>query len=156
MPKPKPAAPVVAARALASPRPARTRRPQPATRGQKLALAVGGVGCFMLLLSVWECTVALNHLTGLPLLLACLLAVGVDVGLVLTCVGSVVAETPEAKSWCNVYVKVAILLSVALNAAAAAAHADGLMKLVAVPVGGLVPVLIYVSERVAGTLWVGK
>jgi hypothetical protein len=41
-------------------------------------LVVGGVGCFVLSLSLWHCTEALSVLISSPPALAFLLAVGID------------------------------------------------------------------------------
>lgn len=124
---------------------------------EKLALIVGGVGTFVLMLSVWECTTALHSLTGMPILLAGLLAIGIDLGMVATEMAAIVAQQgSDAYKWAERYIALAVGLSVVLNAAAAAAHADGWLKLVAVPVGGVVPVFVYIAGRVAGALWTGK
>jgi hypothetical protein len=47
-----------------------------------MAVAVGGVGVALLVLSVWHCTEALAVLTGTPTVLSVLLAVGIDCGMV--------------------------------------------------------------------------
>jgi hypothetical protein len=125
--------------------------------GQCLALLVGGVGTFVLALSVWECTTALHSLTGMPPMLAGLLAVGIDLGMVATEMAAIVSDkASDAYRWAERYIGLAVGLSVVLNAAAAAAHATGWLVLVAVPVGGVVPVFVYIAGRVAGALWTGK
>ena len=124
---------------------------------QKLALAVGGVGAFVLLLSVWECTSALNKLTGMPLFLASLLACGIDFGMVVSEMAAVVGEKgKDSHKWAERYIALAVGLSVVLNAAAAASHATGWLVAAAVLVGGMVPVLVYIAGRTAGSLWTGK
>ncbi len=130
----------------------RRARPQ-----KRLAVAVGGVGTFVLFLSVWECTTALNALTGMPYVLAGLLAIGIDVGMVTTEMASV-ASTKEsnAHTWAERYIALAVGLSIVLNAAAAGFHAEGLWVLAAVPVGGVVPVFVFVAGRTAGSLYTGK
>jgi hypothetical protein len=141
---------------------ARPRKPQRARRSkvkpqQRPALLVGGVGAFVLLLSVWECCSGLHALTGMPYALASLLAVGIDLGMVTTEMAAVVSpKGTDAHWWAERYIWLAVGLSVVLNAAAAASHAEGCLKAVAVAVGGVVPVLVYVAGRVAGGLWTGK
>jgi hypothetical protein len=133
------------------------KRVRPALSAQqRLALAVGGVGCFVLLLSVWECTLALNSLTGLPLPLAGLLAVGIDFGMVVSELASVVSQQEQkARLWAERYVGLAVALSVVLNSVAAASHTTGWMVVVALAVGGVVPVLVYIAGRTAGSLSTG-
>ena len=134
----------------------KSRRPKVKPH-QKLALAVGGVGAFVLLLSVWECTAALNELTGMPIFLAGLLAVGIDLGMVVSEMAAVVGEKEkDSHKWAERYIALAVGLSVVLNAAAAASHASGWMVAVAVPVGGVVPAFVYIAGRTAGSLWTGK
>jgi hypothetical protein len=124
---------------------------------QKLAMAVGGVACFLLILSVWDCTAALNQLTGMPYLLAALMAVGIDLGMVVTELASVVSpKKSKARGWAEAYVHLAVGLSVCLNAAAAAGHAEGWLILAAAPVGGSIPIFVYVAGRTAGSLWTRK
>src|SRR4051812_18131512 len=136
----------------------RKSKPRPKVKPQqRLALLVGGVGAFVLLLSVWECCTALHTLTGMPYVLAGLLAVGIDLGMCVCEMAAVVsAKGTDAHLWGERYIGLAVALSVVLNAAAAAAHAEGWMKAVAVGVGGVVPVLVYIAGRVAGGLWTGK
>jgi len=55
----------------------------------------GRLGCFVLLLSVWHCTEALQSLTGSPFALSVLLAVGVDLGMVACEVGSIIGQNPD-------------------------------------------------------------
>ena len=51
---------------------------------RRLAGAAGAVGVFLLALSLWHCSAAIASLTGAALLLAVLLAVGIDGGLVVS------------------------------------------------------------------------
>jgi hypothetical protein len=64
---------------------------------QRLALVVGGVGCFVLSLSLWHCTEALSVVTGSPPALAFLLAVGIDCGLVACEVNGILADRGEGR-----------------------------------------------------------
>jgi hypothetical protein len=124
---------------------------------RKLALAVGGVGAFVLFLSVWECTTALNSLTGMPYLLAGLLAIGIDLGMVVSEMAAVVAsKDQDAHLWAERYIGLSVGLSVVLNAAAAASHTSGLWIGAAIAVGGLIPVFVFVAGRTAGALYTGK
>lgn len=124
---------------------------------QKLALCVGGIAGFVLLLSVWECTTALASLTGMPLVLAGLLAIGIDCGMVASeIVASATIAGEESRKWAERYVGLAVALSVVLNAVSAASHGEGAWKLAGAAVGACVPILVYVAGRVAGACWQGK
>src|ERR1700691_761863 len=84
------------------------------TGTQKVSLCVGGLGCFVLLLSVWHCTEALQALTGSPFVLAVLLAIGIDLGMVACEIGAILGQG-NAKVWANRYIALAVLLSSILN-----------------------------------------
>ncbi len=124
---------------------------------QRMALAVGTVGAAVLALSVWDVTAALSALTGMPVVLAALLAIGIDCGMV-CCEGAAVLSAPssEAKRWADRYIGAAVGLSVLLNGFAAAQHAQGAAIYLAAAVGGCVPLLVYGLGRVAGALWTGR
>lgn len=132
-----------------------TRRPssrrQERTGRQRLALAVGAVGVAVLTLSLWHCTQALAVLTGSPIALAALLAIGIDAGMVVAELAAIIA-TGEAEKWASRYVITAVALSVGLNAFASASHAERYTALAAA-VGGVIPCLVYMLARVAGHLW---
>jgi hypothetical protein len=66
-------------------------------RAGRLSLAwlVGVAGVCLLLLSVWHCAHAIDHLTGCGLGLAILQAVGIDYGLVASEVAAIVAHEDE-------------------------------------------------------------
>ena len=121
------------------------------TGTQRVSLVVGGLGCFVLLLSVWHCTEALQSLTGSPFALAVLLAVGIDFGLVACEVGSIIGRG-KAKLWANRYIGLAVLLSSILNSYASGTHAEQMVWLAYV-VGTLIPVLVFILAKVAGYLW---
>jgi hypothetical protein len=118
---------------------------------QKIALGVGAVGCFVLALSVWHCTEALNILTGSPLFLAALLAIGIDVGMV-ACEMASILGSGEAKKWADRYIGLAVALSAILNSVASGSHATGFAFL-AYAVGACIPLLVFVLGKVAGHLW---
>jgi hypothetical protein len=146
----------------ASPSPkARTQAKAKQTRKiptrQKLALAVGSVGCFLLALSVFDCTLALNRVAGMPYVLATMMAVGIDVQMVISEMAAIhSAEGSKARGWAESYVHLAVALSFCLNAGAAASHAQGWFILAAIPVGGVIPVFVYIAGRTAGSLWTRK
>ncbi len=119
---------------------------------QRVALAVGVVGTSVLLLSVWHCTEALALLTGAPIILAMLLAVGIDCGLV-ACEVATVVGAPVAKLRARIYVGLAVALSAVLNAVASGQHAQEGFTLLAYAVGALVPVLVLLLGQVASHLW---
>lgn len=140
-----------------APRKSGKDKPTGFSPNQKLALAVGSIAGFVLLLSVWECTTALSALTGMPLALAGLLAVGIDCGMVASeIVASATIAGEEARKWAERYVGLAVALSVVLNAVSAASHGEGAWKLAGAAVGACVPILVYVAGRVAGACWQGK
>lgn len=121
------------------------------TARRRIALAVGGVGTFLLALSVWHCTEALAALTGSPIALALLLAVGIDCGMVACEVASLASAGP-ARRWADGYVAVAVALSALLNSWASGANATGSAWL-AYAVGALIPLLVFGLGKVAGHLW---
>lgn len=135
-------------------KPAKAKRParRHGLRGrQRIAVAVGGVGVFVLALSLWHCTQALATLTGSPIALAALLAIGIDAGMVVCELAAIVADG-EGQRWASRYVLAAVILSTCLNAFASAQHAERWTWLAAL-VGAAIPVLVYMLARVAGHLW---
>lgn len=137
----------------------RKAKPKPSavlTGHQRLALAVGGVAMFVLALSVWEVTVALNTLTGMPLVIAALMAIGIDCGMVVCEMAVIAAPETDAGKWGRRYIGAAVALSMLLNGLAATQHAEGWWVALAAPVGAIMPLLVYMAGRVAGSLWVGK
>ena len=132
-------------------KPSKSSRRQLCAR-QRVALAVGAVGTSVLLLSVWHCTEALTLLTGAPIVLAMLLAVGIDCGLV-ACEVATVVGAPVAKLRARIYVGLAVALSAVLNAVASGQHAQEGFTLLAYAVGALVPVLVLLLGQVASHLW---
>ncbi len=127
------------------------KKPEGYTLKQRIAFFVGGVACFVLLLSVWHCTEALAHLTGSPIFLAALLAIGIDFGMV-ACEVASIAGDGKAKDWADRYIVLAVVLSSGLNAFASAQHTDKLVWLAAI-VGGVIPVLVFILAKVAGHLY---
>ena len=130
--------------------PAKQRRTTLRSR-QKLALVVGSVGVSVLALSLWHCTAALATLTGSPLVLAGLLAIGIDAGMVVAELAHIAADG-DARKWAGRYVATAVALSVGLNAFASMAHAERWLWLAAI-VGAVIPLLVYMLFRIAGHLW---
>jgi hypothetical protein len=122
------------------------------TGTQRVSLCVGGLGCFVLLLSVWHCTEALQSLTGSPFALAVLLAIGVDLGMVACEVGSIIGQG-KAKVWSNRYIGLAVLLSSILNSFASGKHAENETIWLAYVVGALIPVLVFILAKVSSHLW---
>jgi hypothetical protein len=93
----------------------------------------------------------------MPYVLAALLAVGIDLGMVATEMAVIVTpKDSDAHKWGERYIGLAVGLSVLLNAAAATGHASGWMVVLAAPVGGVVPVFVYLAGRVSGALYTGK
>ncbi len=118
---------------------------------QRLSLLIGSIASFVLLLSVWHCTEAISALTGSPVVLALLLAVGIDAGMVASELASIASES-HAKRWADAYIVLSVLLSSGLNAYASGSHATDSVAL-AWLVGGLIPLLVFVLAKIAGHLW---
>lgn len=137
-------------------RTAKAKTKPPLTGHQRLAMVVGGVAGFVLALSVWEVTVALNTLTGMPLVIAALMAIGIDCGMVVCEMAVIAAPDTDAGRWGKKYIITAVALSMLLNGLAATQHAEGWWVALAAPVGAIMPLLVYMAGRVAGSLWVGK
>jgi hypothetical protein len=121
---------------------------------QRLALAVAGVATSLLFLSVWHCTESIAALTGSPLFLSLLLAIGIDAGMLVCEVSSVLVEGKH-RSPAQVYIVVTVLLSAGLNGMANAAHAGPgpVAQGAAWVLGVAVPALVYTLARTAGHLW---
>lgn len=137
-----------------SPKPTRTKGTKPTPLTRRLSYAVASVATFTLTLSVWHCTEALSLLTGSPVFLALLLAVGIDCGMV-CCEASHVLGSPLAARWSARYVTASAVLSAGLNAYASAQHASSLPWLAAI-VGASIPGLVFLLARVAGHLYKGE
>src|SRR5204862_3737201 len=87
---------------------------------RRVALGVGGVGVGVLALSVTHCTESISLLTGSHWCLACLLAVGIDAGMVGCELAELASHGRKAagnvRPWARAYIMAAVLLSVLLNA----------------------------------------
>lgn len=125
---------------------------------QRVAVLLGGVAAGLVFLSVYHLTCAVSTLTGSPLVLAVLLAVGIDLGLVASEVAEMIAEDKAVQRWSRVYMAMATVLSMFLNAYEFAAHAPkGLLsKGLSIGFGLVLPVMVYVLARQAGGLWSKK
>lgn len=122
---------------------------------QRVAVLLGGVAAGLVFLSVYHLTCAVSTLTGSPLVLAVLLAVGIDLGLVASEVCEMIAEDKAVKAWSKGYMALATVLSMLLNAYEFAAHAPDhwFSKTLSVGFGLVLPVMVYVLARQAGGLW---
>lgn len=118
------------------------------TAKRRMAVITGSVGVCVLLLSVIHCTEALMRYTGSPVYLAALLAIGIDAGMVVCEMASLLSKD---KKWAKVYIILSVALSIVLNGSASAANADA--TVIAWVVGGIIPVLVFVLGQVAGGLW---
>jgi len=145
-------------------RPARKteRKPHSSTRrtmraAKRLAAICGSVATAMLALSVVHCTQAIASLTGSHWLLAALLAIGIDAGMVASEVAEVASHGTNAEHtvgrWARGYTIAAIVLSMALNAYAFGQHSAGALAYAAGALGIIVPGLVYGLGRVAAHLW---
>ena len=133
----------------------RSRKAMPFAK--RLAYVCGGVATGVLALSVVHCTQAIAELTGSHWLLASLLAIGIDAGMVASEVAEVASHGTSAEQtvgrWARGYTVAAIVLSMALNAYAFAAHNSGPLAYAAAGLGVIIPGLVYGLGRVAAHLW---
>lgn len=122
---------------------------------QTVAKCVGGIATLLIALSVWHLTCAISTLTGSAFVLAILLAIGIDLGLVASEIAELVAHhsTTVAK-WARGYMGMATVLSIILNAYEFAEKApDGLLTQgLAITFGVLLPIMIFVLARIAAHL----
>ena len=119
---------------------------------RRVALGVGGVGTFVLALSVSHCTEALVMTTGSGWFMAGLMAIGIDVGMVMCKVSATIAGR-KARRMAEAYVVLTVVLSMVLNALASAAAAQPGYAVMAYGVGAMVPVLVLLLFAVASRLW---
>jgi hypothetical protein len=124
---------------------------------KRLAAVCGSVATGVLALSVVHCTQAIAGLTGSHWLLAALLAVGIDAGMVASEVAEVASHGTNAEAtvrpWARGYTVAAVLLSMGLNAYAFSSHATGALVYAAAALGVIIPGLVYGLGRVAAHLW---
>jgi hypothetical protein len=123
---------------------------QARTLRRRVALAVAGVATSVLALSVVHCTEAVALLTGAPTVLACLLAVGIDAGMVACEFAELIGHDVATRRWALAYVVVSIGLSMGLNAYAFAQHAS--IPWAGACLGVIIPALVAMLGRVAGHL----
>ncbi|HMP57724.1 MAG TPA: hypothetical protein PKD86_00100 [Gemmatales bacterium] len=94
----------------------RTQRKKKFGANQRVALLLGGVAALLVALSVYHLTCGIATLTGSPIALALLLAVGIDIGLVASEVAEVLGHADdEVKRWSRVYMAMATVMSMLLN-----------------------------------------
>ena len=126
------------------------------TAKQKMAVGLGGVASLLVLLSVYHLTCGIATLTGSPIMLALLLAIGIDIGLVFSEVCETICH--EASGWSKVYMGMATVMSMALNSYEFAAHApEGLLsKGLSICFGLALPIMVYVLARQAIKCWQTK
>ena len=146
-------------------RPARKadRKPRHSARrsamraAKRLAAVCGSVATGVLALSVVHCTQAIASLTGSHWVLAALLAVGIDAGMVASEVAEVASHGTSAEQtvgrWARGYTLAAIVLSMLLNGYAFCQHATGALTIAAAALGVVIPALVYGLGRVAAHLW---
>jgi hypothetical protein len=126
-------------------------------QAKQLATVCGSVATGVLALSVVHCTQAIAGLTGSHWLLAALLAIGIDAGMVASEVAEVTSYGTGAEHtvgrWARGYTVAAVALSMALNAYAFGQHATGALAYAAAALGIIIPALVYGLGRVAAHLW---
>lgn len=125
------------------------------TARQRMALIVGGVGTTLIFLSVWHLTCGITELTQTPVLLSLLLAIGIDLGLVVTEFAELIAPADAAVGrWARRYMVTATILSAVINSYEFYHRApDGVGRVLAVAFGISVPCFIFTLGKVAGYLW---
>src|SRR5688572_25069116 len=135
------------------------RSPQPADRREPVSqwpkwVAVGavGVGGLLLVLSLQHLAVGVMAITGCGWLEGILLAIGIDLGLVVTECAAIVASPRAAKSirfyvWAMITSTLA--LSAGLNSWAFAQHSQGLMVYASCAFGFFVPLMVFGLSKVA-------
>lgn len=123
---------------------------------QQLGAAIAAVAGLLVVLSVYHLTCAVATLTGSPIILALLLAVGIDVGLVASEFCELLCH--EARRWSKIYMGMATVMSMVLNAYEFAAHApEGwLSQCLSVGFGLALPVMVWILARQAITVWQSK
>lgn len=128
--------------------------------GRKLAYAAGGVQAGLLALSVTHCTEAIGLLTGSHWALAGLLAIGIDVGLVVSEAAEIAGHGSKAEAgwmgmswtaWARTYTVLTVLLSMGLNGYAFSQHSP--VAWAAWALGAAIPGLVYALGQVACGLW---
>jgi hypothetical protein len=126
------------------------------TPHRRAALSLGGVGCFLLVLSLWHCTTALSLLTGSPWPLALCMAIGIDAGMVASEVAAIVGRDSRAKRWANAYMGVAIAMSMCLNGLGNVLHAPEKYLWAAIPTGVIIPGMVWLLAKATAYLWEHK
>jgi hypothetical protein len=121
---------------------------------QKAGLVVAAPGLSLLALSVQHCTESISLLTGAPQYQSCLMALGIDAGLV-ACEYAALRLTRARRGtgWASGYIIGAVLLSMLLNSYSFGLHAPAGMVWAAWLFGMSIPAGIYAAGRVAGQMW---
>lgn len=126
--------------------------------GQRRAILTGAIASFLLVLSVFEVTEAIAILTGmqgLRIVLAALLAIGIDCGLVMSEVNECLDRKPTVRRWARIYMTLATTLSCLLNAYGLGLRApEGYWSFRgAVALGIVIPILVLILAREAVHAW---
>ena len=138
--------------------PKRTTKKKGLAAKQRVAILLGMVAAGLVFLSVYHLTCGIATLTSSPLVLAVLLAIGIDLGLVASEVAEMIADDKAVRGWSKIYMAMATVLSMLLNSYEFAAHAPDhwFSKALSVCFGLALPLMIYVLARQAGGLWSKK
>lgn len=131
-----------------------TAKAATATRKRVVSYTLGGLGLVGLGLSGYDSYHAIVNFLSFPPAQAAALAIIVDAMLAVAKVGVLFATEQTTKRWGWVYISMAGLLSVGLNAAEFAHHGTttGGMLLRGI-VGGIIPCMVLVASNYAGHLY---
>jgi predicted lipid-binding transport protein (Tim44 family) len=124
------------------------------TRAAQVSYVVGG-GCLVgLALSGIDSAFALHRFAAIDSIRSGMLALVIDGLMVGAEVATLVSADRHVRRWAVAYLMLAGALSVSLNAAELASHASGAVgATMNAIIGGLIPVLVLVSSRFAGHLY---
>jgi uncharacterized membrane protein YeaQ/YmgE (transglycosylase-associated protein family) len=123
-------------------------------RAAQVSYVVGG-GCLVgLALSGIDSACALHRFAAIDVIRSGMLATVIDGLMVGAEVATLVSSDRGVRRWATAYLGLAGALSVSLNAAELASHATGAVgATMNAIIGGLIPVLVLVSSRFAGHLY---
>jgi hypothetical protein len=135
-----------------------TKKNKEARRREEYLSLLVGCGCLVgLALSGIDSTFALNAFIKVPMWRAAMLAIVIDGLMVGAELATLLSPCPNVKKTAYLYISMSGLLSIGLNAAEFASHGDVAgEKVLNGIVGGLIPLLVLISSRYAGHLYLSS